>query len=81
MGRVRNAGRLAVDQPQFSMQTRLANWNANQFAASQFVSTLISGRRATLLPTATKPLNGLQSGQFDVHVRRSVTLENVCLVA
>ena len=75
---VRQAGGLAIDQSQLAVQAQFADRDANQFAVGQFVFHADLRDECDSVAHDHEALDGLQGGEFDVHVqRRFVALESL----
>jgi hypothetical protein len=71
---VRKRGLLAMYKPELPLKVQLAHWNADQFSAADFVFHADGRHQGYAITHAHESLNGLQGGQFDVHVEGSFVL-------
>ena len=67
-----------ANQAQFAMKAEFAHGHPDQFAAGQFVFHADLGKQRHAVPHGYETLDGLQGGQFDIHVQGClVTLERL----
>src|SRR6266487_4396447 len=71
---VRKCGLLPVDEAQLALEVQFAHRNADQLSASDFVLHADRGHQRHAISHTYKALDGLQSGQLDVHVQGGLVL-------
>ena len=74
LSRVRQAGRLPVNQPQFAMHFQFLHGNAHQFTARDLVFNADFGQECDAAAHGNKSFNRLQRWQLDSHVQGCVVL-------